>query len=140
MSKDYAEILLQAVDTLYNKRVESIKFDTTDSATIIERVDADKGKYVVSTGTTKYVAYSVNTDYRVGDNVYVTIPNGDYEQQKIIIGKKVTNNSQPFVYTAPFDTIVKEWDEMPIFAAEKQLKTIIFLDDVTFWLFDLLYE
>ena len=106
MSKDYAEILLQAMDAVSSKRIEAVKFDTTDSATIIETVDADQGKYMVSTGTAKYVAYSVNTKYRVGDSVYVTIPNGDYEQQKIIIGKQVTNDSKPFVYTAPFDTIV----------------------------------
>ena len=106
MSKDYAEILLQAVDTLYNKRLESINFDVTDSATIIEVQNADEGKYLVSTKTAKYVAYSVNTRYRVGDSVYVTIPNGDYDKQKIIIGKQVDGNSTPFVYTFPFDTIV----------------------------------
>lgn len=106
MSKDYAEIMLQAMDAISSKRIEAVRFDTTDSATIVETVDSDLGKYVVSTGTTKYVAYSVNTKYRVGDRVYVTVPNGDYEQQKIIIGKQVTDSSKPFVYVAPFDTIV----------------------------------
>jgi hypothetical protein len=39
-----------------------------------------------------------------GTSVYVTIPNGNMEEQKIIIGKKTFENDKPFVFTTPFDT------------------------------------
>jgi len=37
----------------------------------------------------------------------VTIPNGDYSQQKFIQGKYVENeNSEPFTYVSPLDSFV----------------------------------
>jgi hypothetical protein len=36
----------------------------------------------------------------------VTVPNNDFRNQKIIIGKQVTNDTTPFIFTTPFDTIV----------------------------------
>ena len=89
MSKrDVAETILEAVDIVVNKRLEGVKFDATDVATIIDDKSAKIGRYIVSTGSVSYVAYSNDTTYRNGDCVYVTIPNGDYDNQKIISGKK----------------------------------------------------
>lgn len=104
--KDVAETLLEAVDIVVNKRLEGIKFDTTDVATIIDDKSAKIGKYIVSTGSVSYVAYSNDTTYRSGDCVYVTIPNGDYDNQKIISGKKVSGSEEPYVYVSPFDTMI----------------------------------
>lgn len=106
MAKDYAEILLQSIDEVVSRRIEAVKFDTTDVATIIEVKDAEQGKYLVSTGSMEYVAYSTSTSYKRGDSVYVTIPNGDYDKQKIIIGKYVSDQTEPFVYNSPFSTLV----------------------------------
>lgn len=104
--KDYADILCQAVDEIVTKKLEGISFDKTINCTIIDDEKAKDGQYKVTDGSAKFYAYSVSTDYKKNDAVYVTVPNGDFNNQKIIIGKQVTNNTSPFLFTTPFDTIV----------------------------------
>lgn len=105
-NKDYAEIICQAVDEIVSKKIEGIKFDKTINCIIVDDKEAQQGRYKVSDGSAKFYAYSSTTDYKIDDAVYVTIPNGDYDNQKIIIGKQVSNNTSPFIFTTPFDTIV----------------------------------
>ena len=52
------------------------------------------------------MAFSKDTTYKINDSVQVTIPNGDYDQQKIIIGKYVADDETPYIFTQPFDTII----------------------------------
>ena len=103
---DVAETLFCAVDEIVTKRIESINFDKTIDCVIIEDEEAKKGKYRVTDGSANFYAYSVSTDYKKDDAVYVTVPNGDFNNQKIIIGKKTSNETSPFIFTTPFDTIV----------------------------------
>lgn len=105
-NKDYAEIICQAVDEIVSKKIEGIKFDKTINCIIVDDKEAQQGRYKVSDGSAKFYAYSSTTDYKIDDAVYVTVPNGDYDNQKIIIGKQVSNNTSPFIFTTPFDTIV----------------------------------
>ncbi len=105
-NKDYPEIILQAIDQVVTKRLEGISYDVTDTVTIINADEAKNGKYKVSNGSATYYAYSSDTTYEEDDVVYMTVPNGDYTQQKIIIGKYVAENDKPYVYESPFQTIV----------------------------------
>ena len=105
-NKDYAEIICQAVDEIVSKKIEGINFDKTINCIIVDDKEAQQGRYKVSDGSAKFYAYSSTTDYKIDDAVYVTVPNGDYDNQKIIIGKQVSNNTSPFIFTTPFDTIV----------------------------------
>jgi hypothetical protein len=73
--------------------------------TITDASSKTDGAYEVSDGSIIFTAYSSNTGYRKDDVVYVTIPQGNYNNQKMIIGKKTSENEQPFVFTHPFDTI-----------------------------------
>lgn len=106
MNIDYNEILLQAVDTLITKRIQSINYDNTQVYTILNATKAEQGEYLVTDGAVQFYAYSTITNYKKGDSVYVTIPNNDFNEQKIIVGKKVAGDSTPFVFTKPFDTII----------------------------------
>lgn len=106
MQKDYAEILLEAVDQVVSERLKGISYDVTDTVEITNADDASSGKYKVSDGAATYYAYSSDTTYEVGDVVYMTVPNGDYTKQKIIIGKYVAENDKPYVFQTPFQTIV----------------------------------
>ena len=107
VSKDYAEIICQAVDEIVSAKINSISFDVTELATITDAAEAASGKYKIVTDTSVvYTAYSNSTNYLRGDRVYITVPNGDYSQQKIIIGKYVATDSTPITYVAPFNTIV----------------------------------
>jgi hypothetical protein len=69
---------------------------------VVDSSDADLGKYTVSTGSAKFVAYSTEPGYKVNDPVLVTIPQGNYDNQKIIIGKQVDDTTTPMVYKSPF--------------------------------------
>ena len=84
---NYAENIFQAIDVIVGARLSEISYDTTVKATIINADKAGKGEYIVDDGSSRYKAYSETTTYEVEDEVYVSIPNGDYTQQKIITGK-----------------------------------------------------
>lgn len=104
---DYNETWLQAMDILISKRLSEISFDRTISATIEDASRADEGIYLVSTGNAKFTAYSRDSSYRVNDTVMVTIPEGDYDKQKMIIGKQVKNqNDTPISYRSPFQNFI----------------------------------
>ena len=103
---DYAEQLLEAMKVVSKAEVQGVQFDRTIQCTVTGIEDADHGIYTVDNGSASFIAYSKDTDYKLKDNVLVTIPQGDYNQQKIIIGKFIAKNSKPFVYKSPFDYFV----------------------------------
>ncbi len=103
---DYAEQLLEAMKVVSQAEVQGVSFDKTIQCTIVDVKDAEIGTYMVNNGSANFIAYSKDTDYKVNDVVLVTIPQGDYNQQKIIIGKYIAKNSTPFVYKNPFDYFV----------------------------------
>lgn len=105
---DVAEQIYGAIDILVNERLRSINFNTTIDATIVDASRAKEGRYKVKDETARtFIAYSNQTDYKENDNVLVTIPNGDYTEQKIIIGKKVGGaENTTFKYTSPLSTMI----------------------------------
>ena len=103
---DFGETICEAVNIIVEEKIKGIQFDKTINCTIIDAEQAKDGLYRVTDGSTKFYAYSASTDYKKNDAVYVTVPNGDFNNQKIIIGKQVTKNTSPFLFTTPFDTMV----------------------------------
>lgn len=103
---DIGETVCEAVDQIVTKRLEGIKFDKTINCTVINDEEAKSGKYQVTDGSASFYAYAASMDYKKNDAVYVTVPNGDFNNQKIIIGKQVTKDTTPFLFTTPFDTMV----------------------------------
>ena len=98
---------LNAYNIISKKHLESVNYDTTVKAKIVDIKNRDLGEYKVNDGTSIFYAYSEKTDYYNGQTVWVTIPNGDYSQQKFIQGKYVENeNSEPFTYVSPLDSFV----------------------------------
>lgn len=106
MTVDIAETLLQAMQMVANKSLEAIKFDVTIEATIEDASLASQGKYLVSTGATKFYAYSTDSNYREKDTVMVTVPEGNYDNQKIILCKKVEKNETAVSYQSPFEHMI----------------------------------
>lgn len=106
-NNNYGELLCQAMGILADSALEKISFDRTILTTITD--DSEKeglGKYRVSTGEAVFDAYSSNTSFKKDDNVYVQIPNGDWNAQKFIIGKKAKNVNDPIAYKDPLDSFV----------------------------------
>lgn len=93
---DFIENLFEATQTIVDKAISDLQFDKTVKAVIIDDSDASSGVYTVLEGTATYDAYTENTSFVKDDIVYVTIPNSDYSQQKIITGKVVTK-TEPFI-------------------------------------------
>ena len=113
MEKDYAEQILQAVEIVVDKCLNSVSYDKTENCTIISNTDKKNGKYIVSNGAINFEAF-VNTssganipEYRINDSVRVSIPNGDYTQKKYIEGLSITDNDTlPITYVSPLETLL----------------------------------
>ena len=98
------EKLLKAIDILNAQALNSISFDKTITCKIESDKNKKDGKYEVNDGNRIFTAYSTDTSFRAGDTVYVTVPEGKFENQKMIIGKKTADNDKPFNFVQPFDT------------------------------------
>lgn len=109
MIDDYtrlSENLFTAVDTIYQERIKSLKFNKTVKCSITDISNASKGEYTVTDGSSTFTAFSEITTYQVGNYVYVLVPNGDYTQQKSIIGRYVTADSEYYTYVKPTESFV----------------------------------
>lgn len=105
---NYNEILCQAIDNIVTNRLKDIAFDKTIICEIIDDKDSNNGKYIVTDGSIKFDAYSEATKYRNGTSVYVTIPQGDYSNKKLIVSKSIANeeDSSTDAYISPLETVV----------------------------------
>lgn len=106
---DYGELFCEAIDTIVAERLNAVTKDVTVLCTVVDDSKRQEGKYVVTetNSQTKFEAFSDNTEYRKDNNVYVTIPKGDMNEAKFIIGKKQKDElEEAYTYTNPFDTIV----------------------------------
>ena len=83
---NYGENICQAIDQIIYERLNGLSFDKTATCTVLEEIDLSKGEYKVQEDEkTIFTAFSVNGGvYKVDEQVYVTIPNNDYNNQKII--------------------------------------------------------
>lgn len=97
--------ILDAIDIIALSRLNSISFDKTITCTITNDEKRKEGEYEVSDGSVKFKAYSTDDGYRKDDVVYVTIPQGDYNNQKLIVSKKTDDIVQPMIFKMPFDNI-----------------------------------
>lgn len=103
MSKNTVqENINRAIQIHVENAVKGLQFNKTELVEIADITNRDKGEYVVFNGSIKYYAYSENTKYALRDKVYVNIPNNDYSQQKIIVGKYKVGGDK-ISYISPWD-------------------------------------
>ena len=105
-NRDYGEIFCQATEILAQHLIEKVKYDKTILCTIINDNEKSIGKYQVSNSESVFDAYTSDTSYKKNDNVYVSIPGGDWNEQKIIISKKASNTETVIPYKDPYDQFV----------------------------------
>ena len=102
-----ANSLFQAMDILTERQVSQLQFDKTLVCTIMEVVDATKGIYRVTDGTSIFTAYAEDTtEYKENTQVYVKIPNGDMVNQKIITGKYMASENDSITYVSPLNAFI----------------------------------
>lgn len=105
-SMQYSDNLCQAIEIIANNVVQGLNYDKTILCTITNIDNAKQGQYTVSDGSSTYIAYSSIKTYKLNTQVYVLIPNGDYNQQKMIVGDYSTFLSEDKGYSLPIDTII----------------------------------
>lgn len=107
-SNNVVNELFGAIDTLVAHRLEQLSYDKTIVCTIINDSKAKSGEYQVTDGSVKFWAKCENTNYRIDDQVRVSVPNGDTTQDKFIIGKYTNNDSTTAItYVNPLDSILQ---------------------------------
>lgn len=104
---DYAENLCEAMKIIFDKQIKQLSFDITIDATVVDASKAENGVYTVSHDGATFIAYSTDTSFKEKDVVMVTVPQGNYDNQKMIIGKQVDKNKEkkPITYQSPFSQI-----------------------------------
>ena len=110
------EQLFQAVDIIVTQRLKDVSYDTSLICEIIDDINKDNNLYTVTDGNVKFDAYSDNLNYRIGDQVRVTVLNGDFSGKKYIEGKYLADTQESAVkYVPPLDTVlITDKDEINI--------------------------
>lgn len=107
-SHNYEEIFCDAVNQLIQSSLQGLSFDITKNCSIIDISERKYGKYQVSDGTIKFTAYTNNTlFYELDDTVLVTVPEGDFNRQAIIIGKLANPLTGSLNIADPFENFLK---------------------------------
>lgn len=89
-----SETLLQAFDVAMDEKISKLRYDKSIQAIIKSIENAAECKYKVEYSGGIFDAYAddASKSYKVGESVWVTIPEGDFSNKKLIRGK-VTNSS-----------------------------------------------
>ena len=91
---DYPNTLFQSIDTIVSARIANLPYDQTVECYVVNNDQADQGIYKVKYQNAEFEAVSDNTDFKIDERVYVQIPQGDFDQDKIIIRKKQLEEKQ----------------------------------------------
>jgi hypothetical protein len=110
---DYGEVLCEAVDTIISKKLENLAYDITKTCIVVDDTYKKQGKYIVADGALKFEAYSTITTLNINDNVLVSIPSGDYNNQKTILNKVIYDSRTTTLdYVSPLKNMLKFTDNI----------------------------
>lgn len=98
---DMLEALNEAMEIHAQNAIKNLPFNKTELAEVVDITRRDEGWYIVWNGSTRYMAFSENTSYKIGAKVYVNIPNNNFDNQKTIIGQHVSENEQSIFFRSP---------------------------------------
>ena len=106
MSNNYGEILCQATEILAKNLINQVTYDRTILCSIIDDKEKEFGKYKVQNSEAIFDAYTSDTSFKKGNQVYVSVPMGNWDEQKLIIAKKMNDINQPITYQDPYESFV----------------------------------
>lgn len=89
-----SEQVLQAVEIVVDEKISKLEYDKTKQGKIYSIENINTGEYRVTLNGAHVLAYAEDTSetYKVGEAVYVKIPEGDMSNKKIITSR-VTSSS-----------------------------------------------
>ena len=96
------------MEVYYEEMKKSNSYDVTVDATIVDVSRKPEGVYRVKTDNAEFEAYASSGEYYKNDSVLVQIPNGNYKNQKFILGRKTDDQvaNQTFHFKLPFDDFI----------------------------------
>ena len=118
-----SENILNAVNYLIDSKISKLQLDKTIIAEINSIVDISIGEYKVKYESNIFSAFSedLSKEYKIGDSVYVKIPQSDFNKKKLIEGKTsskssdtynsnyIVNNIGPNIFNQYYDITEKPW-------------------------------
>ena len=126
-----SENTLQAMEIVAQSVVDRTETTITKDCVVAEIIDSATGAYLVSSGYSSFTAYSLNkTQYKVGDLVYVQMPNAQNDGDKIILGMRQTgddayeladNFANVVFFNGRNDSLIKLHDDVGLIANSETL-------------------
>ena len=126
-----SENTLQAMEIVAQSVVDRAETTITKDCVVAEIIDSATGTYLVSSGYSSFTAYSLNkTQYKVGDLVYVQMPNAQNDGDKIILGMRQTgddayeladNFANVVFFNGRNDSLIKLCDDVGLIANSETL-------------------
>ena len=100
--------ILEAMKVYYEEQAANLKHDFTVDATIVDVSKKADGVYTVQSDGARFQAYATAGSYYTNESVLVSIPNGDYNNQKFILGRKTDGDTinTTFSFKLPFDDFI----------------------------------
>lgn len=109
---DMLEALNEAMEIHAQNAIKNLPFNKTELAEVVDITRRDEGWYIVWNGSTRYMAFSENTSYKMGAKVYVNIPNNDFGSQKTIIGQQIGEKEQSIFFRSPLEGYQPKTDNL----------------------------
>ena len=101
-----SEDLFQAIDTIVQARIANLPYDKTIECEVIEKSKDFPNSYLVKYQNATFTATTTIGSLEPEELVYVSVPENDFKQDKIIIAKKQKTDVQVVKYL-PFLSFVK---------------------------------
>lgn len=102
-SEQMAENMLTAMQIIAESQPNNN--DITIEGFIVDASRAKEGVYTVGSGYSQFTAYAFTT-YKENDDVYILIPRGDYNNTKLIVGRRMTESSGAYNVTDELENMV----------------------------------
>lgn len=106
-NKDISDTLLESMQILIDASISKVNYDKTLLYKVINDSKKSEGIYTVTDGEIEFEAISNDEKYKIDDQVYVTITQGDFSNDKIIVGKKNQTEEEIVNFTPEVDKIVQ---------------------------------
>ena len=98
---DVTNALTSAIQTIAESKVQSKEATLVIEAEIVEVIDEGLGTYKIKYLGNQFEATTAHTEvaYQIGDMVYVVVPNGDFDKNKVILSP-VAPNAGGYAYSS----------------------------------------
>ena len=88
MKTNIEKVICDAIEIIVNRKIATATFDKTIKAHVLECTDAATGKHRCEYLGAKFDAYSINNfAFDKDDYVYILVPEGNFDNQKVILNK-----------------------------------------------------